>query len=196
MKPKIISLSVWSAGSYVDSAERLVKQYKTIKKQIEKINKEDLIKLKHISNRMETIQLEIRPILAKTTSICAKCREYCCDSNIHHYRIPDVIYTCLRNASLPEPKVSIRRIGTGQTARTKMVCIFLGEKGCRVDAFLRPYVCLGYICGNFIRAMTKKDTERFNELKKEYSDLCDKLNTLLSVFTGKRVFITKKTKYS
>lgn len=102
---------------------------------------------------------------------CSSCQEVCCLRATLWYDLSDLLFIQLISAALPARQ--IYRLPTG-------ACCNLGEAGCRLPRWRRPFICSWYLCGAqqaALRAVPERQRptehiEQLRELRKQLLAAC------------------------
>ena len=92
---------------------------------------------------------------------CTHCPEPCCLSAYAWFDLKDLLFAHLNTIPIPPSQLM-----TGP----KMICRYLGVKGCTLPRISRPWICTWYLCPTqlgALRADTRGEKDFFLQMAKE-----------------------------
>ncbi len=122
----------------------------------------------HATNaeKLKQLLIDISPLLEEYTArICPDCRDVCCKQKRSLPDAVDVRYRTVLEAQLPERDPSREPEGP---------CQFMGQSGCAVPRWLRPWRCTWYFCDPLLDAIHKgpqKQARRLSALIQQIVDI-------------------------
>jgi hypothetical protein len=103
--------------------------------------------------QIETLQEELDTLFraARGASACAGCDGTCCGCGRHHVTATNLLAYLLAGETPPEPDFSV-------------TCPFLGNSGCLLPSFRRPYNCITFFCEILEDRLDDVGRERLRDL--------------------------------
>ena len=123
-----------------------------------------------ISNRISSLE----PLLANLCmQTCPDCTNPCCKQATVRYDFRDLILLHLQQKGLPlfQPKPDPGR-----------QCYMLGEKGCTLARYMRPFMCTWYLCPGQMDLVRSTTSGYINRLPKHLREIQDKRKELETNF--------------
>jgi hypothetical protein len=117
------------------------------------------------AQKLKKLLIDLSPLIEEfTADICPDCREICCKQKRSIPDADDVRYGTALGTPLPERDLARDPDGP---------CQFMGQAGCAIPRWLRPWRCTWYFCGPLIETMNKGPQRRVRRLSALIQEIVD-----------------------
>jgi len=133
----------------------------------------------HTVSDREELAREIReafntvsPFIEKHTAIvCPECKKVCCADKHGRHDADDILFLTSLGVEVPE---------SPDERCEDDACRFIGETGCRLERWMRPYRCTFFFCDTLLRSLENDNAK----LYRAFLDYFQHLVSLRQELTG------------
>jgi hypothetical protein len=117
------------------------------------------------AKKLKKLLIDIAPLIEEyTAAVCPDCQDICCKQKRSLPDANDVRYIKALGASQPERDLSQDPDGP---------CQFMGQAGCAIPRWLRPWRCTWYFCDPLIKAMNAGPQKKVRLLSALIQEIID-----------------------
>ena len=128
----------------------------------------------HLADTISHTISSLEPVLSELClQTCPDCSNPCCERATVRYDFRDLIFLHLQHKGLPlfQPKPD-----------PGSPCYMLGEKGCLLPRYMRPFMCTWYLCPVQMDLVRGASSDNINRLPEQLREIQDKRKQLEAKF--------------